>query len=396
LGSGFGLTPAMAQNSGLPTGAAPALAPYQVTGIDVDATAENAVKARDAALAQGQVQALGQLLQRLVAPTYYANLPQPSASEVEQMVLGVSIRDEKTSAVRYLAKVDVSFMPQAVQNLLTKANIPFVEGTERPMIVLPVWQGAADSPMVLWEEPNPWREAWAARNSGGLVSTAVPLGDIADLSIIDVDRAHAADGRALAAITERYGAEGAMVVEAEADAKPPTADPALPPTIRIRVMQSALSGAAPLALVVTPAVGETLEKMLERAVIETSQAIDGAWKKQALTYAGPLTVQAMSVRFSSFDEWLIIRNGIDQTPAVREWSLSQLQRQQAQVQLSFSGSSENLIGALAGAGVTMMPEAGGWVLMRGASHPVYTPAAGDPAAVEPVMAEPTPAPVVVQ
>lgn len=371
LVGGFAVTPVQAQTGGLPSGAAPALAPYQVSGIEIDATAENAVKARDKALAQGQVDALRQLMQRLVAPTYYANLPNPSASEVEQMVLGVSIRDEKSSAVRYLAKIDVSFMPQAVQDLLTKASIPFVQGTERPMVVLPIWQASAESPKVLWEEPNPWRQAWSARSGGGLVATAVPLGDLSDLSIIDVDRAEALDERALAAITERYAAEGALVITAVASGLPNSMDPNSLPTLRIQVRQSALSGVAPQSLTVTPQVGETMDQLLQRAVEETTQAIDGEWKTQALSFAGPVTIQGMQAQFGSLDDWLAIRGGLDRVQAVREWSLLTLQRQQAEVQVSFAGTEQELASALSGAGVVLSQGIGGWVLTRGVVAPSY-------------------------
>jgi hypothetical protein len=202
-----------------------------------------------------------------------------------------------------------------------------------------------------------------------LVSTAVPLGDLSDLSIIDVDRAEALDERALAAITERYAAEGALVITAVASGLPSNVDPNSLPTLHIQVRQSALSGAAPQALTVAPQVGETMDQLLQRAVDETAQAIDGDWKTQALSFAGPVTIQGMRAQFTSLDDWLAIRGGLDSVQAVREWSLVTLQRQQADVQVSYAGSDQDLVTALASAGVVLSQGMDGWVLSRGVVAP---------------------------
>src|SRR6185437_12375889 len=78
---------------------------------------------------------------------------------------------------------------------------------------LPVWSGA--QPPVLWEDPNPWREAFAQRERGeGLVPFIVPLGDVEDLNAISAERALNADPAALAAIAERYQAEEVLITQA--------------------------------------------------------------------------------------------------------------------------------------------------------------------------------------
>ena len=40
---------------------------------------------------------------------------------------------------------------------------------------------------MLWEDPNPWRAAWADRpDRGGLVPVEVPLGDLPESSLHDL------------------------------------------------------------------------------------------------------------------------------------------------------------------------------------------------------------------
>ena len=74
-------------------------------------------------------------------------------------------------------------------------------------MVIPVYQSGATA--VLWDDPNPWRDAWAQRppaasgapSAGtGAVQFAVPLGDAGDIAVIDAAKARAGNAAALANI----------------------------------------------------------------------------------------------------------------------------------------------------------------------------------------------------
>ena len=67
--------------------------------------------------------------------------------------------------------------------------------------VCPVYQAGGRS--VLWEDPNPWRDAWAQRPRAGPLHLIVPLGDAGDIAAIDADKARAGDADALAAIARQ-------------------------------------------------------------------------------------------------------------------------------------------------------------------------------------------------
>ncbi len=62
------------------------------------------------------------------------------------------------------------------------------------MVVLPVYQAAGQ--WRLWDDPNPWREAWERRPPAAPL-LLVPLGDAGDLAAIDADKARAGDANAL-------------------------------------------------------------------------------------------------------------------------------------------------------------------------------------------------------
>jgi len=336
---------------------------YTVRDVPVDATAENAARAREAAIAQGQQQALRQLLERLTPPEPHGQLPSPSASEVEQMVLGLSLADEKTSSVRYLAKLTVRFMPQAVQGLLQQGNLPYVDEPAPPLIVLPVWQPAPESPPVLWEDPNPWRRAWGSLPRGGLQPLETPLGDLEDVMAIDAARAASADPAALTGMAERYGADGVLV--ARAVQHPGT------PEQPARVEVSAARDGETLTTSVEMRPDADPMDALRRAAQDIRGQLEAAWKaERAGTLAsGPAQRLTVLVPIGSLHDWLTVRQALDDTPAVSAWTLQALTKDRAQVSLAVRGTPANLSEALAPHGLRIVQDAGYWVIERGPARP---------------------------
>jgi hypothetical protein len=73
-----------------------------------------------------------------------------------------SVAREKASSVRYIARLNYRFKADEVRDLLRAYNVPFAETPSRPVVVLPVYEIGASA--VLWDEPNPWRQQWNAKD----------------------------------------------------------------------------------------------------------------------------------------------------------------------------------------------------------------------------------------
>lgn len=131
---------------------------YEVRDVPVDVTAETAAQAREQALAEGERQAFDLLLRRLTLAMDRDRLPTLDNTGMAALVKDFSVVEEKTSDVRYLAKLDFRFKREGVRNLLMDRGLPFAETASKPMVVLPVQESAAG--LFLWDEPNPWRGAW--------------------------------------------------------------------------------------------------------------------------------------------------------------------------------------------------------------------------------------------
>ena len=96
---------------------------FQVSEIPVDATAADAVAAREEALVQGQIEGLRRLLRRLVPPRKSASSAARSVpAQIERYVQSFEIADERVSATAISPQLTVGYEPDAVRDLLQGAS----------------------------------------------------------------------------------------------------------------------------------------------------------------------------------------------------------------------------------------------------------------------------------
>jgi hypothetical protein len=132
---------------------------YTVGNYPVDAQAENAVAAKDKALADGQQAAFRSLLKRVVPVTDYDRLKRLTVLKSASFFEGVSVRSERNSSTRYIASLDFSFRADSVRAVLQQEGIPFVEEQAREINVIPVVRDAQGAPDT-GSAARAWTDAW--------------------------------------------------------------------------------------------------------------------------------------------------------------------------------------------------------------------------------------------
>ncbi|MCG8598434.1 MAG: DUF2066 domain-containing protein [Kiloniellales bacterium] len=316
---------------------------FTVNNIRVDATAGNAAEARKAALASGHLQAMQRLLSRLVLRDDLGLLPPLSADQVVDLVHNFGVDDERTSSVRYLARLTFQFNPAAVRDYLRARGVRFADARGRPALLLPVF-GAANQ-AVLWEDPNPWRNAWASRdNRGGLVPLLVPLGDLADISSATSRDALNPDNPRLQPLAERYGAKEVVTTQAVLAGDPAAGGASLQ-------IITARSGAArqerTRVLTLQQNQDESFQQLLMRAAETVAVEINEAWKRSSrlrFESEGELLVQ---VPIGDLKAWLEVKRRLEKVPAVEKVTLVYLNTESAQLRLSYFGDVNQLSQSLA-------------------------------------------------
>jgi len=319
--------------------AAPAADIFTVADLPVDATASNAVAARDAARLDGERRAFRLLLERLTLVADRGRLPRVGDQQLTEMVRDFEVANERSSGVRYLATYTFRFQPEAVRALLRDAGIPFSETVSKPVVVLPVLK--RDEATVLWDDPNPWRAAWSDRSgAGGLVPLVVPLGDAADLAAIGADQALAADPAALTRIAAHNG--GGDILVAAATQRP---SGELQTSLR-RVSASGTSEIAKASF--QPNAGEAPGAFMARAVAASVADVEEAWRRDNVLATGTEGVLTAAVPLSGgLADWVLVRDRLRGVPTVKRSDVITLGRDTARIEIHYLGDPARLRLALA-------------------------------------------------
>ena len=326
---------------------------FTVPDIAVDATANSALAAREAARIDGQRRAFGVLIERLTLAADRGRVPRVSDQQLTELVRDFEVTNERSSAVRYLAAYTFRFRADEVRRLLADAGVPFVETVSKPVVVLAVLRQGENA--LLWDDPNPWRSAWADRQGdAGLVPFVVPLGDAADIAAIGAEQALAADPAALASLAAHYDGDDVLIAVAT---QLPSGE--LKTTLR-RVSASGTSEVA--GMVFQKNAGESDADLMGRAVTASAGAVQEAWRRGNVLAPGKEEILTAEVPLVGIADWVLVRGRLAGVPAVKRSDLMSLGKQSARVEIHYLGDPTRLRTALAQRDLVLGGGEGVWSL----------------------------------
>ena len=331
---------------------------FEVRDVAVDVTAETAAQAREQAYAEGEAGAFRTLLERLTLRIEHEGLPKLKADEIASYIKDFSVADEKTSSVRYLARLSFRFKHEEVRALLNDFGFSFAETVSKPVLVLPVFQNLGA--LILWDDPNPWLDAWAARpKRDGLVPTLLPLGDLADIAAIGAEQAMDGDLQRLAAIAGRYGASDTLVVFGVLRVDAAKARQVLD----VYFTRYGRQLKEQTEVVSFPQEkDEPIPRLLARAAEELTSIVEDNWKRDNLLQferAGEIPVV---LPISGLKDWLRVRKQLGGVAVIRRAEMVLLSRERVRLILHFIGETSQLALALEQADLALVQEGGKWFL----------------------------------
>jgi hypothetical protein len=329
--------------------------PYTAT-VKVDATADSAAAARTIARTDGQRRALMEVLERVSGSADLSKLPKLDDQTITDMVDSFEVANEKMSTVRYLADYTFHFHPAKVRRLLRSANIAIAEAPAKPVVVVPVYRNAGT--LTLWDDPNPWREAWnQVPLDSGPIKFTLPLGGIGDLSAIDAEQAREGDPEALTTIAQRNGGDEALVALATARK---TGDQLTGLDVTLtRYRLGRQTDTRSDSIDANP--GESPADFFKRAVGVVIADIEHGGPPAAAKE----TSLSATVPISSLDDWVALQRRLIAVPGIRAVDLVSLNRHQAKVVIKFAGKTEQLKASLGEADLDLSGADPDWQLLPG-------------------------------
>jgi hypothetical protein len=297
-------------------------------------------------------------------------LPKLSDTQITDLVASFEVANEKMSAVRYVADYTFHFRAADVRKLLQTAGITITEPNAagdagnnptdtgvKAVVLLPVYQTSERA--TLWDEPNPWRQAWAQR-TGTSAGTrlVVPAGDAGDALAIDADKARAGDAGALAAIARKNGADEVLVMLA---AQRSGDLGGLDVTVK-RYRLGQLVDTHSDSVDASP--GEAQSALFRRAADTIAGDISSGWKNVKEPGAGSQARLVATLPINGLDDWLKLRDRLAALPTVRKIEVKSLSRQEATIEIQYAGSIDQLKASLAGVNLDLQGSEPNWRLAR--------------------------------
>lgn len=321
---------------------------YTVANVPIQAEAKNAAAAKDIAIAKGQRTAFARLVKRLTRPADAANLPELKDEEFDTLVSGFSLSDERPSPRIYRARMTVRFIARNVSQYFAAYDVPMVESTATPILVIPVWL-TPDGAEV--GQGNPWHEAWSRMDlENALVPILLPVGDASDLplAVKELLKANPVD---LSILKDRYNVSGVVVAVAQ---------PGKNNGVRAGMKGEIPAGQMSFDNIYAGDAGQ--EKALGKAAGDLIARIEDRWKNENVLMGGGGEPVNISVPFSGLNEWIVIRKSLAGVPGVSNMDIKAMTARGAHVVLTYNGDPRQLAGQLAQRNLELIDRGSYWEL----------------------------------
>jgi hypothetical protein len=326
---------------------------FTVGNYPVEARAENAVAAKDKALADGQQAAFRSLLKRLVPVTAYAQVRKLTAARAGDLVEGYRVRSERNSATEYIASLDFSFQPKAIRDMLRREGIAFTDEQAPALTVIPVRRTAASG---AFESEASWTNVWRGLDLEHALTPVKLQGLKKEIAPQTLDALANGDGGAMRGLAAAYGSELVLLAVAEQDNA----------AGRLNVTLSGRDavGAFILQRAYRLDAGDPAYTS-ELAAVVSLRILEGRWKaikSRRETAARDAVDLLIAVEFRGMSEWQEISRRLGATPGVEELEVAGLSARGARVTLRYARGAEALANALARQGLSLRAAGNNWVL----------------------------------
>jgi hypothetical protein len=333
---------------------------YSVAKVSVTADADNAVAAKEKALADAQQIALRRLLKRMTHGQSHSRLPVLTDDMVERMVDGMAVRRESNSNTRYIATLDFSFEPAAVRDILNRFGLPYTDQQAPQVMMLPMMiEGGAPRPAT----NNAWYSALSAVDGDHAlapVKLTPPRSDVTAAMIGDL----AGNSRGVfETLKYQYRSENLVLAVAEVD----------PQATQLRMRLIGQDAVGAFALDRTFRIPERdIDFTASLAAQIAVKVIEGRWKTTRLASQGALTsggapvdleTIALTAQFSGLKAWQQMRARLQKVPGVQGLDVKALNARGASLTVDFPGGADRLAQAAQSQGLALEQRGPDWLLV---------------------------------
>jgi hypothetical protein len=340
---------------------------FTVANYPVEGIAQNAVAAKEKAIADGQQAAFRSLLKRLVPVTAYNRMEKLKTAKASDYLDGYAVRSEQNSATQYFANLDFTFEANSVRTLLRGEGVPFIDQPAPRIVLIPVVRQAAaptgdarGAAGTLVPATGTWNDVWQDLDLENTVTPAKIAALKPEVHADTLAQLLAGNGSAGRILAQEYKAEEIVLAVAETDVG----------AKRLHVTLAGTDAVGPISWKRSYRIAEgDTDYTMELAAVVSLGVIEGRWKAvragaqggtDAMSGGGPDI--ALEVEFRSMDEWNDIRGRLLDMPGVDDLRVGAVSARSAEVSLKFPGGPGLLANELAAKGLSLRQTMSGWLL----------------------------------
>ena len=331
---------------------------YIVRGVSVDETSNSAAAAQKIALKKGQEVAYSRLIKRIVPIEEQSKLRDLKFSELIELVSSIDVVGEKSSSVRYLARLNIRFNPSAMRIHLRNARIKFAETKSKSLIVLPVYR--AQATLQLWDPGNIWLKVWRTMpKHDGLINLIIPKGDTQDIASISAEQAIEGNKERINSIVERYGASGTLLTIASVKKFQGKK------IVEVATSRIGIRGDDKTLIQGFENNLETFPNTLLSAAKSLRSEIEETWKQENLLRFDQHRVLLAEAGLQGLKDLVFLQKKLEMSPLIQSLEIVRLSLKYALIRIQYFGAPEQLRLALEQRDILLTQGAVYWNLKTG-------------------------------
>lgn len=362
---------------------------FSVSGIEVDYYADTSEEAREAAFRAAPRQAWPRLWARLTGDSV-EDAPSMSDAALSAMIDAIVIEDERFGNGRYIATLGVSFDRQrAGRRLPAGARVLQSE----PMLLIPVLSEAGA--LSTFDPESEWYQAWREGPGGrGVVDYIIPSGSAEDRIVLNGWQATRGNRRLWRSAFGRYGADNVLTAEARILRTYPGGPitgtftgrygPDARPLGSFTLTASSPGEYLDMLGTAVNRINAMYVQALEEGMLETEEALRvnlAALNMPAVEiddgFEGLGSIN-VSVPTPDATSWERIESALGSMPGVENFTLTSFAiGGMTQIELRYSGSEDELRGALSRRGLFLAGGPGNYRLAQGGAPSPTGPNTGE-------------------
>lgn len=326
---------------------------FLVERVHTDVTDKDATTAREKALTIAQEKAFYILLDNLILEEDKIKIGTPETAEILNLVEDFSVSEEKASSVRYMADINVHFDTKDVQNFLQSKSVPYLSLGAEKHLILPIYTSYKKTR--LWEDNNPWREAWKNKTTT-LVPLVLPLGDTDDMLVYSSKTLMDESQTDLTPMLDRYDAKKALVLEASYYKDSEQIK------VTVRPFKNEKNPIGSFSFMM-PVENNHVTYAISQAVEKVQNLLAQKWKETHVVRTDNPEFLTAIVPIENLREWIQMQRRLKKIELIKKYDVKAVRKDQAQVEIFFVGDLKPFLEKLKNEGLFLAPSQNGlWSL----------------------------------